>query len=184
MLTVVRGRLLKADVQSPRQVPWHSGWFDGEWSEINAFTNVLVRVEFLQFCSCCCWTGLPAVACTDMRMCWGRWHPKPDNGPSSTESELLHLVSLSLRPQSEWGSRVTYALAVLNARHNISLTWLWRQDSPWRPLTVTSMLHTHLCGRMIGAPSCRPTATWMVTLSILSPKLDSGARDARYHCIK
>jgi len=36
----------------------------------------------------CCW-----LAHMTVRTCWGRWRHKQDNGPSSTESELLHLVS-------------------------------------------------------------------------------------------
>jgi len=86
---------------------------------------------------------------------------------------------LSLLPQSECGSRVAYVPAALNARHQISLTWLWhechpepwRQDSRWWPLTATSVPHTHMCHRTIGAPSRRLIVMRMVALSILSPML-------------
>jgi len=71
----------------------NAGWLDGDWNEVNARTNVLVLGEISSVLlplllnqPSCCW-----LAHMTVRMCWGRWRPRQDNGPSSTESELLHL---------------------------------------------------------------------------------------------
>jgi len=107
----------------------NAGWLGGNWNELVARTNALVSF----------FSSAP-VAAEPVFLLFGRAHDCAyvlgQVASQARQRPLFHEIwvapsgLLSLRPQSECGSRVAYAPAELNARHRLSLIWLWRE---WLP---------------------------------------------------